>query len=131
MRTEQDDPAASYSGTWYPNLDASNSGNTAALTFEPGARVSFRFSGRAVSWIGHPNNWSGIAAVYLDGTLRAEIDTYAAVDQAQAVIYTLSGLPPGEHTLTVEVTGRRHPLSLGTWVWVDAFETLPEASGTP
>ena len=131
VRTEQDDPAASYSGTWYPNLDASNSGNTAALTFEPGARVSFRFSGRAVSWIGHPNNWSGIAAVYLDGTLRAEIDTYAAVDQAQAVIYTLSGLPPGEHTLTVEVTGRRHPLSLGTWVWVDAFETLPEASGTP
>jgi hypothetical protein len=46
-------------------------------------------------------------------------------------MYTLSGLPAGQHTLIIEVTGRRHPLSLGTWVWVDAFETLPAASGTP
>ena len=131
LRAEQDDPAASYSGTWYPNLDGSDSHQTAALTYEPGARVSFAFSGTAVSWIGRRSNSSGIAAVYLDGILRAEIDTYAPLDQAQALMYTLSGLPPGAHTLIIEVTGRRHPLSLGTWVWVDAFETLPSASGTP
>jgi len=131
LRAEQDAPAASYSGTWYPNLDGSDSGQTATLAYEPGARVTFTFSGGAVSWIGRRSNWSGIAAVYLDGTLRAEIDTYALLDEPQALMYTLSGLPAGQHTLIIEVTGRRHPLSLGTWVWVDAFETLPAASGTP
>jgi hypothetical protein len=84
-----------------------------------------------VSWIGRRTNWSGTAAVYLDGILRAEIDTYALLDEPQALMYTLSGLPAGQHTLVIEVTGRRHPLSLGTWVWVDAFETLPAPSGTP
>jgi hypothetical protein len=28
--------------------------------------------------------------------------------------------------LTLEATGRRHPLSIGSWIWVDAFETPPE-----
>jgi hypothetical protein len=38
---------------------------------------------------------------------------------------TVSGLPPGEHVLVVEVTGRKNPASSGTWVWVDAFEIRP------
>jgi len=131
LRAEENDPAASYAGTWYPSVDGSSSGQNATLSFEPGARASFRFSGGAVSWIGRRNNWSGIANVYVDVILRAEIDTYAPLEQAQAVMYTLTGLPPGEHVVTVEVTGRRHPLSLGSWVWVDAFETLPVPSGSP
>ena len=93
---------------------------------DPGALASFRFSGTAVSWIGYRDAASGVARVSLDDTVRAEIDTYASGLEAQAVVYTLGGLPPGEHTLSIEVTGRRHPLSLGDWVWVDAFETLPE-----
>jgi len=58
--------------------------------------------------------------------LRAEIDTYAAAPASQAVVYTLTGLPSGDHTLAIEAAGRHHPLSLGDWVWVDGFETLPE-----
>ena len=54
--------------------------------------------------------------------------------QAQAIVIvrhdeapaTLGGLPAGEHTLAIEATGRRHPLSLGDWIWVDGFESLPE-----
>jgi len=126
VQAQQDDPAVSYTGAWYTNSLPLHSGGSAALAVDPGARASFRFSGTAVSWIGYRDPWSGIARVYLDGTLRAEIDTYAAATQAQTCIYTLSGLPPGDHTLAVEVSGRRNPLSLAGWIWVDAFATLPQ-----
>jgi len=126
VRAEQDDPAANYSGNWYPHMHGMHSGQTATLAMDPGSRATFRFSGGAVSWIGFRDPWSGIAEVYIDGTLRSEIDTYAAPYEAQTVVYTLTGLPPGEHILAIEVTGRRHPLSLANWIWVDAFETLPD-----
>jgi hypothetical protein len=64
-----------------------------------------------------------VAAVLVDGAPRADIDTYAALAAPQAVVYTLTGLAPGEHTLAIEATGRRHPLALGEWVYVDGFET--------
>ena len=79
-----------------------------------------------MSWIGQRDSVSGIASVLIDGAVRAEIDTYAAAPESQAVVYTLRGLPAGEHVLTLEAAGRRHPLSAGDWIWVDAFETPPE-----
>src|SRR5437667_347171 len=81
---------------------------SAVLASDPGARASFRFSGSAMSWIGYRDPWSGIARVYLDGALRAEIDTYATATQAQTCLYTLSGLPAGDHTLAIEVAGTRN-----------------------
>lgn len=63
--------------------------------------------------------------MYVDGRFHAEVDTYAAVDQPQSVLYTTSGLPAGTHTLTIEVTGTKNAASGGAWVWVDAFEISP------
>ena len=124
-RAEQDDPAVTYAGAWTQDANPLHSGGRALMAVDAGAQATFHFSGGAVSWIGYRDVSSGIAGVILDGSLRAEIDTYAATPAAQTVLYTLSGLPPGDHTLTLEVTGRRHPLSLGNAVWVDAFDTLP------
>jgi len=125
-RTEQEATEATYSGGWESISLAAHSGHSAARTSDPGARVDFAFMGTAVSWIGYRDGLCGIARVAVDDVVRAEIDTYAPTPEAQAVVYTLSGLPPGEHTLTLEATGQRHPLSLGDWIWVDGFETRPE-----
>jgi hypothetical protein len=89
---------------------------------DAGARATFAFTGTSVSWVGYRDRWSGIARVSLDGVLAATVDTYAAVDQAQAVLFSRSGLAAGAHTLVVEVTGQRHPSSGGAWVWIDAFD---------
>ncbi len=128
-RLEQDDPAVAYAcppyTTWYPNTNAFHSGGSAALAVTPGCRATVGFTGTAVSWIGYRDQWSGIADVYVDGTYRAEVDTYAPTAEAQARMYTLSGLGPGAHTLTVEITGRSNPASGSAWVWVDAFEVHP------
>jgi hypothetical protein len=121
-RAEQDDPAVSYVGSWQTN-GLGPVGATARLSADAGARATFQFSGTSASWIGRRDMASGIARVYLDGALRAEIDTYSALPEAPAPIYTLSGLAPGNHTLAVEVAGRHDLLSLGNWILVDAFES--------
>jgi hypothetical protein len=125
VRFEQEMSAVTYSGAWVTLPHLLLSGGSAVLSMDLGARTTFSFTGTAVSWIGHRDEWSGIARVYLDGTMRAEIDTYATPARAQSLIYTLSGLQPGPHTLTIEATGQRNPASAGVWIWVDAFETPP------
>jgi hypothetical protein len=50
-----------------------------------------------------------------------DIDTYAATEQVQAVLFTTTGLTDGSHTLTIEPTGTRNPASIDAWIMVDAF----------
>jgi hypothetical protein len=126
LRQEEDDPAVGREGAWAASALPVHSGGRALRAVDPGARVVFTFSGTGVSWIGYRDPAAGIALVSLDGAPRAEIDTYAPVPGAQAVVYTLTGLPPGPHVLAIEVTGRRHPLAIGPAVWVDGFETPPQ-----
>jgi len=127
VRFEQDSSSVNYSGAWFNNSAPSSSGGNAVLSMDAGARASFTFVGSEVRWIGTRDEWSGIARVYVDGTLRATVDTSALPTQSrtQAVLYAATGLPAGSHTLAIEVTGTHGLLSLGSWVWVDAFDVLP------
>jgi hypothetical protein len=90
-RVEQNGAGVTYSGTWIPNLGAFNSGSSAFLS-AAGAKANLAFTGTGVNWIGYRDEWSGIAKVYVDGGLKATIDTYASPGKAQAVIYSISGL---------------------------------------
>jgi beta-fructofuranosidase len=50
----------------------------------------------------------------------ADIDTYSATRQ-NARLFTLGGLPPGSHTIRVEVTGAKRAASAGTALVHDYF----------
>src|SRR5438067_520938 len=95
-----------------------------------GAGSSFRFNGTGVKWIAYRDEWSGIARVYVDGTLTGTIDTYASPAAAQAVMYSVSGLASASHTLVIEVTGTKSASSGGAWVWVDAFDVISDGGTT-
>jgi Beta-propeller repeat len=124
-RVEQNNAAVQYSGQWYVDTHSWNSGGSATTTPGAGARATFTFNGTAVKWIGFKDPWSGIAKVYVDGAFKAQVDTYSATDQRQAVIYSVSGLASGAHTFRIEVTGMRNASALSSWVWIDAFEYTP------
>src|SRR5262249_34994489 len=109
-------------GSWFTNTTAPSSGGSAVLSTDTNARATVTFSGTSVKWIGYRDEWSGIARVYIDGTLVSTVDTYATPAQGQAVIYSTSGLAPGTHALAVEVAGSHGAASGGNWVWVDAFD---------
>jgi hypothetical protein len=98
------------------------SAGTATLSTTPGSRATFTFTGTAVSWIGARGNQTGIARVFLDGSLVAVVDTYAPTEQIQQVVFTAAGLANASHTLTIEVTGQQNAASQNALVVVDAFE---------
>src|SRR5205823_6511860 len=82
--------AVTYTGTWYTNSGSFNSGGSSVLAIDKGSRATFTFTGTALKWIGYRDQWSGIANVYVDGVLKAQVDTYSATGQAQAVNYTIT-----------------------------------------
>jgi hypothetical protein len=122
---QQNDPSLIYSGNWYLNSNPVMSGGSAVLATDPASNATLTFTGSGVQWIAYRDQWSGIANVYVDGTLNSVIDTYATPQQAQAVAFSIGGLVPGLHTFTIGVTGTHNAASAGSWVWVDAFSVTP------
>jgi len=128
---EETSPSVTFSGLWNDNAGSPNSGGSAKLSMDPGARATFVFTGTQVSWIGLKDPWSGIANIYLDGNLVATVDAYSNSSPYRSQVYTAGGLTNTEHTLTIEATGTRNSVSGGSWIWVDAFETLGSMGSGP
>lgn len=126
---EQDDPSVTYSGNWYSNDSAGHSRNVAALTNTGGARATITFTGTGITWVGVMDGWAGLATVHRDGSMKV-IDTYAQTGGYQQVMFTATGLAPGHHSLSIEVTHERGPGTDGSWVWIDAFD-IENGSGAP
>lgn len=127
-RIEQNGAGVTYTGNWFPNAGAVNSGGSAVLAQDAGASVTIAFNGTGVTWIGYQDQWSGIAQVYVDGTLKASVDTYAATNKAQSALYSVSGLSSGSHTMKITVSGQQDASAQGNWVWVDAFDVTAAGS---
>lgn len=99
------------------------SGETAAFSATTGARATFAFTGTSVRWVGQRGFGFGIARIFLNGALVGEVDTFAPFqEEFQVAVFSATGLPAGNHTLTIEVTGLKNPASGGTQIVVDAFD---------
>jgi hypothetical protein len=122
---QEDDAAVTWDGAWATKALAVSSGGTARLTMDAGKRASISFVGTGVRWIGYRDEWSGLARVYVDGELRATVDTHSGSARARDTLYAVSGLAHGPHTLAIEATGTHSAASAGSWVWVDAFWLAP------
>ncbi len=121
-RVEENNAAVQSSGSWSVHTGSAHSGNSAKLSMTAGDRATLKFVGTSVTWIGFRDPWSGIARVYIDNVLQAEIDTYSASSDWKAPLYTASNLAWGTHTITIEAEGRRGQNAQGAWIWVDAFD---------
>ena len=123
-RVEENDPSVVYTGVWYPQHRSDLSGGSIVESPYPIGTASLTFVGTGIRWIGFKAVWGGIAQVYLDGAQVATVDTYAPAEQAQAVMYTATGLAAGLHTITIKVTGAWNPAGCCSWVVVDAFDVM-------
>src|SRR6266511_98934 len=113
------------SGWWHGSRSRGWSGVIASFNRSQGARARFSFTGTTVRWIGFLAPWAGIADVYVDDVFAVELDLYATTEQAQAVVFERTGLPSGNHTITVEAEGRKNDASTDYAVVVDAFDVEP------
>lgn len=128
-RHEDDSTAVSYSCPagmrWHTVTNESlYSGGSASSSMDKGCRARFSFTGTGVDWIGYADEWSGIADVYLDGSLVARVDTYSSPARPQSVLYSARGLASDVHMLEIEVTGSRSAASGGDWITADAFDVV-------
>ena len=128
-RIEETAPSVAYVGTWVSYSRADLSGGTIVESTVTNDTATLTFNGTGVSWIGFKATWAGIAQVYLDGALKATVDTYAPAEQAQAVLYTASGLAAVSHTLMIKVTGTWNPAGCCAGIVVDAFDVSSGGGG--
>jgi hypothetical protein len=92
-----------------------------------GATASITFTGTSIRWIGARGRGMGIATVSVDGVQAREVNLFAhPTDEIHTPIVTISDLSPGQHTLTITVTGRRDNQALSNVVVVDAFDIQPD-----
>lgn len=125
IRVEETDLNTVFGAGWvHANTSYDWSGGTATFTREPGASMSFSFTGTRIRWLGWRDSTAGVARVRVDGEFAGMVDLYARGLEVQAPVFTSDILEPGAHTLTIEATGEANPESAGVKVVVDAFEIV-------
>ncbi|HET6497915.1 MAG TPA: hypothetical protein VFH17_02530, partial [Coriobacteriia bacterium] len=99
-----------------------------------GTRLAVRFTGTAIRWYGPKGPGYGTAEIRVNGVPLEEMaDAYAVSQTPDQVIYEVSGLANGRHTLEIRPTGQRNPASSGAIVVIDYFEVegpSPTGGGT-
>jgi hypothetical protein len=129
-RVENTSTSVTYSGTWeLSNTDRTWSGGTAAVSTAALARATLAFTGTRVSWIGFRGPQAGIARVFLDGALKATVDTFANEEQLQAPLFTSAVLSDASHALAIEITGGRNANAVNNYIVIDYFDVTTATTG--
>src|SRR5262245_47788665 len=87
VRFEDTDPSVAYTSGWTQDGGSPWSGGTAAFSTAAGAQASFTFTGTSVSWIGGRASDTGIARVFVDGVLVAQVDTYSKTQEVRVPMF--------------------------------------------
>jgi hypothetical protein len=132
---DDSDPSIAYTGAWYHQQNgysAAGYRGTWSISSTAGDSASFTFTGTSIKWLGNTQFNFGMADVYLDGVLVAhDVDLFSPLNDAggsppqgghfQKALYSKDGLPNGQHTIKVVVTGHANSQAQGVWVSIDAF----------
>jgi hypothetical protein len=112
---------------------------TVSVSSTAGATMTAKFYGTGIELLGDVAGDGGMAALTLDGKSVATIDTFAPSHVPSAIwslptkrvgrwavvppirLWGIQGLPKGEHTLELLVTGQKNADSIGTAIGIDAI----------
>jgi galactosylceramidase len=127
-RYQEIDPRIEYFGSWAESgANAKNYTRTLLVSNHAGDRMEFAFNGTDLSVLGCLDVNCGKADVYIDGLLKAGLDTYSDSVKYRKSIYSAYHLSPGNHTFKLIVSGAKNSDSSGAYINIDAVET---AGGT-
>lgn len=116
---EESSRAITYTGDWRRMTGGDSGGSSNYLN--SAGRATLTFHGTGVAWVTRTTPNSGIARVWLDGKMVGRVDRYSASSLYQQVVYSVSGLSLGTHTIAIEWTGTKNAASAGTNLMLDAF----------
>ncbi|EPS96816.1 hypothetical protein FOMPIDRAFT_1129634 [Fomitopsis schrenkii] len=114
-------PFLHYSGTWKDSYSSAYVQNTLRSTSQPGASMTFTFTGTGIEWFGNQDARHGLAGVYIDGRKMQEVNTWSPQPRKQQRVYWNFDLYPGRHTLKIVNAGHKNVNSTGMLIDVDAL----------
>jgi len=111
------DAALTYSGSWYysSGRGLGDYADDVHATTANGDSVTVTFFGSGISYLTEKYSDEGTIAVSLDGASQSTVNANASTRSAQQVLYSISGLTPGLHTVTLTKES-------GTYMLVDRFD---------
>jgi hypothetical protein len=109
-----------YHGDWIRGEHDGAWDNSLTYSEAPGASASLSFEGTSIRYVYTKAFNRGIAAVTIDGELKALVDLYSPKIEWQSS-RTFGPLPGGRHTIEIRVTGKHRPGSKGDTIDVDAL----------
>lgn len=101
-----DDSRIAYSGSWGDsnNRGLGDHGDDVHYTEANGAAFEYTFQGTGIQYVTEKHESQGDVEIYLDGQLVETVSTYLPPAEgrlSQQVVYSVSDLPSGSHTLRV------------------------------
>lgn len=96
-----DDPGIVYTGSWSRSTGRGlgDYQDDVQYTETNGDAFSYSFVGNGVDYVTEKDPSQGEVEIYVDGALKATVDTHADTRSAQQVVYSISDLPNGSHTI--------------------------------
>jgi glucose/arabinose dehydrogenase len=88
------------SGAWSPVSDGSAWGGGLKRSSTFGAAMTYRFTGRAISWVAPRGTGYGLVRIYLDGVLRTTVDLGSG-SGARRIAFSADFGASGTHTLRI------------------------------
>jgi hypothetical protein len=121
--TQQTSSKITWSGSWSTGSSSSFLGGSVRYSKSAGAKSSYLFTGRGITFVTEKGPARGSAKIYIDGTLATTVSMHASSTTYRYVAYQKSWSSTGQHRITVVVSGTSgHPR-----VDIDAFivQTAP------
>ncbi|MDT8858824.1 CotH kinase family protein [Alkalihalobacillus sp. MEB130] len=113
-----------YTGAWQQSRIDDHRDQLAIYSNETESDVTFTFEGTGFIWFGYSSTTQGLAEVYVNGELVAEVDTFNRSAIFQNKLFELTGLNYGEHTVTISVKGESRPEATNNRVHIDGVQIL-------
>ena len=116
---EDNNNALVYSGTWDKVNSTNYSDGTLKVAKVPGSTLTFTFSGTSFELYGIKSPINGMATINIDGYDVATVDTYNKYTLYNSLLYSVSNLDDGIHTVTITNNEVKNPLSSSTDLSID------------
>ncbi|HEX3779545.1 MAG TPA: hypothetical protein VHX38_07735 [Pseudonocardiaceae bacterium] len=117
---DDDSLAITYSGAWSASGFRGDGDYQDGVHYTQanGASATLTFTGTGITYYTETNSDEGTIAVSVDGTSEGTVNADTPTRIAQQPLYSISGLPAGQHTITVTKQS-------GSYLLVDGFTITP------
>lgn len=117
-------------GSWGTNANGTAYQSDVTFSETTNDYYQVRFYGTQIELYSEKSNLMGIVGVSIDGGSETMVDTYAATQSGNQLVYTSPTLTAGQHTLKVRLTGTKNASSSAFWHVADRVDII-NGSATP